>query len=69
MVHRLVAFYFQCSAHERVTERDAAQIPRLYIQRPIETTNVPETVSPPPIARYVEKLGIRTNPVGGKKSI
>jgi len=70
MVYRLVTFYSQCNARECVTERDVAQIPRLYSQ-PIETTCVPETVSPPPTARHVdvEKLGIRTNPVSGKKDL
>lgn len=60
MIHRLATFCSHCKGLN-VTLRDAAQVPRFGVQRPIETAHITEaqgTLSPPSTARHMETLGI-----------
>ena len=70
MVHRLVTVRPTRDCCIYVTQRNAAQVPRLGVQYPIELANIVEAqdvLGPLPTARRMEKLGISTNPVGWTK--
>lgn len=66
MVHRLVIFHSQREGYN-VTLHDAAQVPRLGVQRPIETTETQGAFGMPPTALNMEKLNIWTTLVSRMK--